>query len=107
MDLTNEKLEALRSNLKKMVIRECNVLEVTPAQIGNEDLIIGGEGALRLDSLDAVEIVAALERSFGIKFQTAGESRHIFKSFNAMANYVANHSLPERLELFITNENPV
>src|SRR5689334_7764578 len=101
MDYSFEKMTALRSGLKKMVIRECNVQDVAVSQIGDEEPIIGGEGALKLDSLDAVEIVTSLERSFGIRFESAGESRHIFKSFNDMAKHVCVNSSQDRVALFI------
>lgn len=104
MDLSNEKLAALRTGLKKMVIQECNVQDVAISQIGDEETVIGGEGALRLDSLDAVEIVSSIERSFGIKFENPGQTRVLFKSFSEMAKYVAGNSSADRLENFIKQQ---
>lgn len=91
---------ALIEGLKRLVIKDCNVKNVTPAQIGDEDVIIGGTGLLRLDSLDAVEIVTSLERHFDIRFESAGESRKIFHSFKAMADHVVRMARPERVTTF-------
>ena len=52
--MTNESLSSLRSGLKRMVIRECNVKNVAPEQIGDEDQIIGGTGTLSLDTFEDV-----------------------------------------------------
>lgn len=88
--------------LKRMVIEECNVKDVAPAQIGDDDVVIGGQGALRLDSLDAVEIVTSLERHFGIRLESAGDSRKIFRSFNVMSEFITENATPDRLQAFIS-----
>jgi acyl carrier protein len=94
-----ETMKKLIPSLKSMVIRECNVEGFSPEQIQDHEPIIGGP--MPLDSLDAVEIVAALERSFGIRLESAGSSRHIFKSFNVMAEYVLKNSEPDRVSKFL------
>ena len=99
--MTNEGISQLRTGLKKMVIRECNVKNVEPTQIGDSAPIIGGAGPLVLDSLDAVEIVAALERNFGLKVEDAGAARSIIKNFEAMSDYVVRNAPSERVELFL------
>ncbi len=101
--MTNEGISQLRTGLKKMVIRECNVKNVEPTQIGDSAPIIGGAGPLVLDSLDAVEIVAALERNFGLKVEDAGAARSIIKNFEAMSDYVVRNAPNERVELFLKN----
>lgn len=98
-------MEGLTRSLKKMVITECNVPGVSPDQVGDQDQIIAGEGALKLDSLDAVEIVAALDRHLGLKIDSAGDSRKIFKSFTVLSEYVLAHSEAERLTKFISQHN--
>ena len=104
MELSVEKTALLRTGLKVMAIQECNVLSVTPSQIDDHETVIGGTGALHLDSLDAVEIVTSIERCFGIRFESPGESRQIFKSFTVMAEYVAEHAAEERVDQFIAKQ---
>jgi acyl carrier protein len=91
---------ALITSLKKMVIRECNVKDVTVDAVGDDDAVIGD--SLPLDSLDAVEIVSALERYFGIRLESAGASRKVFKSFRIMAAFVAANASEARVSLFVT-----
>ncbi|MES2854679.1 MAG: phosphopantetheine-binding protein [Bdellovibrionota bacterium] len=97
--VSSELLAELRNGLKKMVIKECNVEGFTPEQIDDDDPVIGGK--MPLDSLDAVEIVAALERSFDIRLESAGASRKIFKSFEVMADYVVQNATPEKVRAFV------
>ncbi|MDR2215498.1 MAG: phosphopantetheine-binding protein [Nevskiaceae bacterium] len=91
---------ALLRGLKKMVIRECNVRDITLEEIGDDEPIIGER--LPLDSLDAVEIVAALERYFGIRLESAGASRKVFRSFRTMAEFVSANANGEKIAIFVT-----
>src|SRR2546430_2570674 len=91
----------LMFGLKSMVIRECNVRSTTADQIEDGQQLIGGTGNLQLDSLDAVEIVSALEKHFAVKLESAGASRKVFKSFVTMADYVVKHADSTHIEKFI------
>jgi|GEM_PF-199668 len=100
-DLPSDDRQMLRSGLKQLVLSVCNVDGVDACQITDDEPIIGGNGAFHLDSLDALEIVAAIERTFGIKFESAGASRKIFGSFAAMADHIAANGSRERVEAFV------
>lgn len=101
LDPTSSEFEKLITGLKSLVLEECNVSGVSPSDISNEDQIINGTGALKLDSLDAVEIVAAIEREFGIKFESANSSRALFKNFNAMAEYLVKNATSDAISRFL------
>ena len=104
MKLSEEKAIALRTGLKWMVIRECNVEGASATQIGDDEPVIGGQDRLRLDSLDAVEIVAAIERDFGFKLETVGAARKIFKSFAVMSDYIQQNVPEPAIEAFIVKK---
>ncbi len=76
----------LNEQLKKLLIDELNLEEVTPDDI-QDDMPLFGEG-LGLDSLDAVELVVILEKHFGIQVKSLEEGRTAFQSINALAAYV-------------------
>jgi len=94
----------LQTALKSMVIDECRVANVSLQQIRNDRPIIGGDAGLPLDSLDAVEIVTALERHFDIKLENAGASRHLFKSFDAMSAYLEIHAKKDKIQKFMERD---
>lgn len=78
----------LNMALKRMLIQECNVKNCTPEEIGDNDQLIGGSGKLQLDSLDAVEIVSALERNYAIRLDNPGDAKKVLRTFSTLRDYV-------------------
>lgn len=76
----------IKEQLKKVIVEELNLEEVTPEEI-EDDAPLFGEG-LGLDSLDAVEIVVLLEKHFGVVVQNLDEGKAAFQSINTLAAYV-------------------
>ncbi len=79
-------MEELIEKLKQQIIQELNLEEITPADI-DADAPLFGEG-LGLDSIDALEIMLILERSYGIKIQNPSEGKEIFHSIRTLADYI-------------------
>jgi acyl carrier protein len=78
----------LNMALKRMLIQECNVKNCTPEEIGDNDQLNGGSGKLQLDSLDAVEIVSALERNYAIRLDNPGDAKKDLRTFSTLRDYV-------------------
>ena len=75
--------------LKEQIIDALNLEEITPEDIDN-DAPLFGDG-LGLDSIDALELIAILDRYYGIKLANPAEGKEIFKSINSIADYVAKN----------------
>lgn len=84
--------QELMLQLKEMVINICNLKNCRPEDISESATIIGGEGKLRLDSMDAVEIVMAIERNYGIRVENPGDVRKILKSFVTLQDFILRSS---------------
>ncbi|MBP1612912.1 MAG: acyl carrier protein [Bacteroidetes bacterium] len=80
-------MEELIEKLKKELIEELNLEEITPEEIDSEAPLFGNEG-LGLDSIDALEIILILERSYGIKIENVSEGKQIFYSVRTIADYI-------------------
>lgn len=81
--------EEIIEKLKKELIEELNLEEMTPADI-DPDAPLFSEG-LGLDSIDALEIILILERNYGVKVKnpSEAEAKAIFKSVRSLAEYIA------------------
>ena len=72
--------------LKEMLIRTLRLEDITPQDI-DDNAPLFKEG-LGLDSLDALEIVIALEKNFKIFIPDEHMGREAFASISALASYV-------------------
>lgn len=82
-------MKELVAELKEKIIESLNLEELTPDDI-DADAPLFGSG-LGFDSIDALELIVMLEKSYGIKLQDASKGKEIFKSVNVMAKYVAEN----------------
>lgn len=82
-------MEELIQRLKEQIIEALNLEDITPDDIDNEAPLFG-EG-LGLDSIDALELIVILEKYYGIKLASPGDSKGIFKNINAIADFVAKN----------------
>jgi acyl carrier protein len=87
------KLEELLSNreklcefLKKMIIETLRLEDITPEEIDNEASLFR-EG-LGLDSIDALELVVAIEKNFNIIIEDEDVGAKAFASINALAVFI-------------------
>ena len=58
-------METLHAELKAFIIETMNLEDITPADIGDDDLLFAEDG-LGLDSIDALELVLALKKKYGV-----------------------------------------
>ncbi|OUR98873.1 hypothetical protein A9Q84_05525 [Halobacteriovorax marinus] len=96
-----EKKEQLIKLIQEELIDATGLFDVTPEQIDNDELIFGGEGALELDSLDALELVMILEKNFNVKINGKSASRKVFKSFNTVGDFILENSSSEDLATYL------
>ena len=64
----------LRTQIKEMLVKNL-MLQVTPEQIGDELPLFGPDG-LGLDSIDALELVVSMEKTFGVGVPSASDCEH-------------------------------
>ena len=59
-------------------------------EIADDEPLIGSV-RLGLDSIDALELVLAIEREFGVKIGSSEESRRALGSVRTLADYLCPH----------------
>ena len=85
MQDTNE----LRQQIKSMMVENL-MLQVTAAEIGDEQALFG-PGSLGLDSVDALQLVVALDKNFGLKIPDPAAAKDILQSVATIAAAVIKH----------------
>ena len=82
-------MEELILELKTKMIEVLNLEEMTPEDIDTDSPLFGA--GLGLDSIDALELIVLLEKSYGIKLANPSEGKAIFKNIRTIAEYVKEH----------------
>jgi acyl carrier protein len=82
-------MDELINKLRKEVIAQLNLEEMSPEDI-NPDSPLFGEG-LGLDSIDALELIVLLEKNYGIKIGDPKDGKKVFQSIRTMAEYITEH----------------
>jgi len=86
MEVTDE----LRLEIKKMILTTLNITDVVPEHIDNEEPLFSGKNALTLDSVDALEIIMAIQRNYGIRIADQAEARYSLRSINSLADFITS-----------------
>jgi acyl carrier protein len=81
-----EDLSALKRDIKKMLVENC-MLQIPVEQIGDDQALFG-PGSLGLDSVDALQLVVALDKNYGLKVPDPEAAKAILQSINSMAESI-------------------
>lgn len=76
----------LKQKIKTLMVENL-MLQVTAAEIADDQLLFG-PGSLGLDSVDALQLVVALDKNFGLKIPDPAAAKEILQSVNAIAEAV-------------------
>lgn len=78
--------DASPQTIKRLIIESLNLEGTTPDQIGDNDPLFGD--GLGLDSVDALELVVALEKAYDVKIQSHEVDPQVFGSVATLARFV-------------------
>jgi acyl carrier protein len=81
--------DALKKQIKQIAVENL-MLRMAAEDIKDDAPLFGPEG-LGLDSVDALQLVVALDKHFGLKISDAQAAREILQSVSTMAEAVARH----------------
>jgi acyl carrier protein len=71
------------------------LLQITPDQIGDNQPLFG-PGSLGLDSVDALQLVVALDKKYGLKIPDATVARKTMQTVTSIAAAVQAHQAAKK-----------
>jgi acyl carrier protein len=86
--MTKEPSSELKMEIKKLIMNTLNITDIDPADVDDEKPLFGSNNALTLDSVDAIEIIMALQRTYGIRIHDQGTARYVIRSVNSIADFL-------------------
>ena len=80
---------ALKQDIRKLMVENL-MLQVSPEEIGDDQPLFG-PGSVGLDSVDALQLVVALDKTYGLKIAAPEAAKKILQNVNSIAEAVAKH----------------
>ena len=80
--MTMDERNALIERIKNLMVENL-MLQVTAADIADDQPLFG-PGSLGLDSVDALQLVVALDKNFGLKIPDPGAAKEILQTVNTI-----------------------
>ena len=78
--------DTLKTEIKEAIVRALR-LPMAPGDIQDDVPLFGPDG-LGLDSIDVLELVLELERSFGVKITDEATGARVLRSVDVIASYI-------------------
>ena len=76
----------LRTRIKEMLVK--NLMLPTPADEIADDLPLFGASGLGLDSIDALELVVSMEKTFGVGVPNSEVAGKALQTVNSIHDYI-------------------
>ena len=76
----------LRQRIKEMLVK--NLMLQTTADEITDDMPLFGAGGLGLDSIDALELVVSMEKTFGVGVPNSEVAGKALRSVNTIHDYI-------------------
>ena len=80
---------ALKQDIKRLMVENL-MLQIRPEEIGDDQPLFG-PGGPGLDSVDALQLVVAIDKKYGLKIPDPEAARQILQSVNTITAAVAKH----------------
>jgi acyl carrier protein len=85
MDHTTE----IKQNVRKLMVENL-MLQISPEEIGDDQPLFG-PGSVGLDSVDALQLVVALDKTYGLKIADPEAAKKILQNVNSIVDAVIKH----------------
>jgi len=78
----------LKIEIKELIIETLNLVDVNPEQVNNNAPLFAKDNDMGIDSIDALEIIMALQRKYNIRIDDQNLARSVLDSIDSIAEFV-------------------
>jgi acyl carrier protein len=80
---------AIKQDIKRLMVENL-MLQISAEEIGADQPLFG-PGSMGLDSVDALQLVVALDKTYGLKIADPEAARQILQNVNTIVDAVIKH----------------
>ncbi len=78
----------LKLEIKQLILETLNINDVQPEDIVDEAPLFAEDNVIGLDSIDAIEIIMAVQRKYNVKMDDQNIARTILTSIDTIAEFI-------------------
>jgi acyl carrier protein len=84
-----DNITELKAGIRRLMVENL-MLQMSPEEIGDGQPLFG-PGSIGLDSVDALQLVVALDKTYGLKVANPEAAKKILQNVNSIAEAVRQH----------------
>jgi acyl carrier protein len=84
-----ENINEIKQNIRKLMVENL-MLQISPEEIGDNQPLFG-PNSVGLDSVDALQLVVALDKAYGLKIADPEAAKKILQNVSSIADAVVSH----------------
>ena len=81
-------LKDIKMRTKVLILESLNIEDVKPEEILDDVSLLSGENTITIDSIDVLEVVVAIQKTFQVKIQDQNHARLIVNSVDSIAEFI-------------------
>ena len=70
--------------------------DVDPETIQDEPSLFSGENTITLDSIDAIELIMAVQKTYGVRLDDQNLARSIMNSVNSISAFIVEEQAKQK-----------
>ncbi|MCU0455810.1 MAG: acyl carrier protein [Bacteroidales bacterium] len=83
-----DSIEEIRFEVKKLIIDTLKFEGVRPEDIRDDLNFFSGENTIKIDSIDVIELVVAIQKKFNVKIDDQNLAKDVINTVNSIAGFV-------------------
>jgi len=84
----NITVDELKHEIKVLILDTLKITDIKPVDIDNAEPLFGAGNTIGLDSIDAIEIIMALQKKYDVRLDDQNLARVILTSINTIAEFI-------------------
>jgi acyl carrier protein len=80
----------LKQEIKELLIKALVLEDIEPDDIPDEALLFDAKEGLGIDSVDALELVVALQKKYNVRIDDQNQGRFIIRTVQSIADFIAS-----------------
>ena len=86
--MASDDIKDLKKEIKELILKTLNITDVTPDEINDSEQLFDPANILGLDSIDAIELVVAIQKHFKVRMDDQNQARLVLESVDTIADFL-------------------